>query len=173
VTALAFISQVLLLVLGVFLMIVVLLQRGRGGGLAGAFGGMGGQSAFGTKAGDVFTRITIVIAIIWVILAGGSGYLLRAAAEQRGKKFVPETPLVTAPDKDQESSGNNTSATTSGGGGSRTETAEPDGAAAEPSSEKPSGDKTPPAGDASSNPDAGAATGKPGSSTPPASSDQP
>lgn len=79
----AFLSQLLLLGLGTFLMIVVLLQRGRGGGLAGAFGGLGGQSAFGTKAGDVFTRITIVLAVCWVIVAGGSGYFLRAGAEQR------------------------------------------------------------------------------------------
>lgn len=47
---------------------VILLQKGRGGGLAGALGGMGGQSAFGTKAGDVFTRITVVIAGIWIVL---------------------------------------------------------------------------------------------------------
>lgn len=81
---LAVVSQVLLALAGIFLMIVVLLQRGRGGGLAGAFGGLGGQSAFGTKAGDVFTRITIVIAIIWVVLAGLGGYFLRAASNQRG-----------------------------------------------------------------------------------------
>jgi preprotein translocase subunit SecG len=30
---------------------------------------MGGQSAFGTKAGDLFTRITIVVASIWVLLS--------------------------------------------------------------------------------------------------------
>jgi preprotein translocase subunit SecG len=82
---LAVISQILLALAGIFLMIVVLLQRGRGGGLAGAFGGLGGQSAFGTKAGDVFTRITIIIAIIWVALAGGSGYFLRASSEERGE----------------------------------------------------------------------------------------
>ena len=82
---LAFLSQLLLLGLGTFLMIVVLLQRGRGGGLAGAFGGLGGQSAFGTKAGDVFTKITIGIAIAWVVVSGGSGYFLRAAAERRAQ----------------------------------------------------------------------------------------
>jgi preprotein translocase subunit SecG len=84
---LAWTSEILLLVLGLFLIIVILLQRGRGGGLAGAFGGMGGQSAFGTKAGDVFTRITIVVAILWVVVSGGSGYFLRAAAEQKGAQF--------------------------------------------------------------------------------------
>lgn len=51
-----------------FLIILVLIQRGRGGGLAGALGGAGGTSAFGTKAGDMFTRITIFTALIWVLL---------------------------------------------------------------------------------------------------------
>jgi len=51
-----------------FLIALVLIQRGRGGGLAGAFGGAGGQSAFGTKAGDLFTRITVVVAAIWILL---------------------------------------------------------------------------------------------------------
>jgi preprotein translocase subunit SecG len=59
---------VLLAVIAVFLILLVLVQRGRGGGLAGALGGMGGSSAFGAKAGDVFTRITIVAAAIWILL---------------------------------------------------------------------------------------------------------
>src|SRR5687767_9357121 len=52
-----------------FLILVILIQRGRGGGLAGALGGMGGQSAFGTKAGDLFTRITIGVAAFWILLS--------------------------------------------------------------------------------------------------------
>ena len=58
----------LLLITAIFLIILVLIQRGKGGGLAGAFGGMGGQSAFGTKAGDLFTKITIGVAAFWIIL---------------------------------------------------------------------------------------------------------
>ena len=61
----------------VLLILVILLQRGRGGGLVGALSGLGGQSAFGTKAGDTFTRITIGIAAVWVVLAGISGQVLR------------------------------------------------------------------------------------------------
>jgi preprotein translocase subunit SecG len=60
--------MILVLITGIFLILLVLVQRGRGGGLAGAFGGMGGQSAFGSKAGDTFTRITIVVAAIWILL---------------------------------------------------------------------------------------------------------
>jgi preprotein translocase subunit SecG len=57
-----------LLALGsIFLVLLVLIQRGRGGGLAGALGGMGGYSAFGTRAGDIFTRVTIVAAALWIL----------------------------------------------------------------------------------------------------------
>jgi preprotein translocase subunit SecG len=63
------ILNALIIVLCVFLVGIILIQRGKGGGLAGAFGGVGGSSAFGTKAGDVFTRITVGIAVAWILLA--------------------------------------------------------------------------------------------------------
>jgi preprotein translocase subunit SecG len=59
---------IVLSLLAIFLILLVLVQRGRGGGLAGALGGMGGSSAFGAKAGDVFTRITIITASIWIAI---------------------------------------------------------------------------------------------------------
>lgn len=70
---------------GVILIGVILLQRGRGGGLAGAFGGMGGQSAFGTKAGDVFTKITIVLATVWIILGCVCVWLTSNSRSERFK----------------------------------------------------------------------------------------
>ena len=59
----------LVVLTSLFLICLILIQRGKGGGLAGAFGGVGGSSAFGTKAGDVFTRVTIGVAIVWIILS--------------------------------------------------------------------------------------------------------
>ena len=58
----------LVLVVGILLIFLVLIQRGKGGGLAGAFGGAGGSSAFGSRAGDIFTRVTLVLAAVWVLL---------------------------------------------------------------------------------------------------------
>ena len=63
-----FLLGFMLVVTSLFLILLVLIQRGRGGGLAGALGGMGGQSAFGTKAGDMFTRITVGVAAFWIVL---------------------------------------------------------------------------------------------------------
>lgn len=60
---------VIFLLTGVFLILLVLIQRGRGGGLIGALGGTGGSSPFGSRAGDVFTRITIGVAAFWIMLA--------------------------------------------------------------------------------------------------------
>ncbi|MFL5241879.1 MAG: preprotein translocase subunit SecG [Gemmataceae bacterium] len=60
--------NVLVILTSLFLILLVLIQRGKGGGLSGAFGGAGGSSAFGSRAGDLFTRITIIVAAVWVSL---------------------------------------------------------------------------------------------------------
>ena len=81
--------EVLLLATSIFLMLLILVQRGKGGGLTGALGGMGGQSAFGSKAGDAFTKITVITAMIWITLC-----MLTIAA------FNPPPSAATAvPDK--------------------------------------------------------------------------
>jgi preprotein translocase subunit SecG len=54
--------------LGLILMLIVLIQRGKGGGLAGAFGGAGGSSPFGSRSADQFVRFTLWIAGIWVLV---------------------------------------------------------------------------------------------------------
>jgi preprotein translocase subunit SecG len=61
----------LVLLAGILLIFIILIQRGKGGGLAGAFGGTGGSSAFGSRAGDLFTRVTLVLAIVWGLLIMG------------------------------------------------------------------------------------------------------
>ncbi|NOX52941.1 MAG: preprotein translocase subunit SecG [Planctomycetes bacterium] len=98
----AYLSTLALLFVGLLLIMIILLQRGRGGGLAGAFGGLGGQSAFGTRAGDVFTRITVVLAVIWVALAGVSIWALEKGTAGKFQAEVKEetsgtTPVETAP----------------------------------------------------------------------------
>jgi preprotein translocase subunit SecG len=49
------------------LILVVLLQSGKDAGLSGAFGlGGGGQSLFGARAGDVLSKVTVVIAVTFI-----------------------------------------------------------------------------------------------------------
>jgi preprotein translocase subunit SecG len=60
--------NVFVLTIGLFLILLVLIQRGKGGGLIGALGGTGGSSPFGSRAGDKFTRVTIYVALLWLFL---------------------------------------------------------------------------------------------------------
>lgn len=83
--------------LSLFLILLVLVQRGRGGGLTGALGGPGGQSAFGSKAGDMFTRITFVTAGIWIFLCAAAMWTLgnaRSVTSQPPQSTVSESPAT-------------------------------------------------------------------------------
>lgn len=91
----AILIRILIGACSLFLICLVLIQRGRGGGLAGAFGAAGGSSAFGTRAGDVFTRITIVTASTWIALNMGlvinTNERVRAAQQSNlGAEFRPD-----------------------------------------------------------------------------------
>jgi preprotein translocase subunit SecG len=73
----------ILILLSLFMILLVLIQRGKGGGLAGAFGGLGGSSPFGSRAGDTFTRITIYVACIWLFLV-----MLQVRAVQESARTI-------------------------------------------------------------------------------------
>jgi preprotein translocase subunit SecG len=107
------ILYVVLFFLAIFLIVLILVQRGKGGGLAGAFGGMGGQSAFGTKAGDLFTRITIGVVGVWIVVCLIAVRILGTASTvSKGKlggggglptktTSAPSSPDKPAPDKNK------------------------------------------------------------------------
>lgn len=80
---------VLFIIICLLLTIVVLLQKGRGGGLSATFGGIG-SSAFGTKVGDVFTWVTIVLTGLFLVLAVSASLAFRPA------KVAVETPIFDA-----------------------------------------------------------------------------
>jgi len=52
----------------VSLILLVLIQKGRGGGLSAAFGGAGGSSLLGTKTGDFLTWVTIGLVAVFLLL---------------------------------------------------------------------------------------------------------
>ncbi len=114
------IFSILFAIVSLFLIFIVLLQRGRGGGLAGAFGATGGQSAFGTKAGDIFTRITIGVAVIWVALAAGTGFAMRAESQGRFKAQATGDETQLLPAKPPAGAGGNTNPFEAGDQGTKT-----------------------------------------------------
>jgi preprotein translocase subunit SecG len=92
----------LIILVSIFLICLILIQRGKGGGLAGAFGGVGGSSAFGTKAGDTFTRITVVTAAIWMLM----GMLLVVMTSRRNAStWAADAPRSISKELSQSSRG--------------------------------------------------------------------
>jgi preprotein translocase subunit SecG len=66
------------------LMLVVLLQQGKGGDIASAFGGGSSQAAFGARSGaTVLSRATTVCAVLFVL-----GALVLGIIGQRGPGSV-------------------------------------------------------------------------------------
>src|SRR5579862_4509157 len=79
---------VLFILVCLLLIGLVLIQKGRGGGLASAFGGASGHTPFGTKTGDVLTWTTSVLFGIFILLAIG----LNLVVNYRGKRNATQNP---------------------------------------------------------------------------------
>jgi preprotein translocase subunit SecG len=62
-------AAVLFVLVSVVLILVILVQKGRGGGLSGAFGGGAGGGLMGTKTGDFLTWVTIILVGVFLLLA--------------------------------------------------------------------------------------------------------
>ena len=61
-----------------FLILVVLLQQGRGGGLGATFGGATAQVFGGRGAGNFMTRLTAICAVIFMATSMSLAYLSSA-----------------------------------------------------------------------------------------------
>src|SRR5512133_3322862 len=77
-----------------FLIVVVLLQSGKAADLAGAFGGMGSQTAFGPRgSATLLSKATTVSAVVFMI----SSMALSIMATRAGGGTVGKTVLDQAP----------------------------------------------------------------------------
>jgi preprotein translocase subunit SecG len=63
-----FVSALFILV-SILLILVILVQKGRGGGLSGAFGGGAAGGLLGSKTGDFLTWVTIGLVGVFLLLA--------------------------------------------------------------------------------------------------------
>jgi protein translocase SecG subunit len=84
-------------IVGIVLMGVILLQRGKGVGLAGAFGGTGGHTAFGAKTGDFLMWVTVVGAGILLAFAIILNFVFVPVAPSMGAAAPAPTPGPVAP----------------------------------------------------------------------------
>ena len=91
------------------LILVVLLQQGKGGSMANAFGGGASQAAFGARSGaTVLSRATTVCAVLFVVGAlylgisgqkggGGGGSVVGGRAPARSGAPATSAPAKPAP----------------------------------------------------------------------------
>ncbi len=79
---LLYLCIILFILISLLLVLIILIQKGRGGGLATAFGGAGGNTAFGAKTGDVLTWTTSIIFGVFIVLAIGLNLLANYRHEQ-------------------------------------------------------------------------------------------
>ena len=98
----------------VVLILVVLIQKGKGGGLSGAFAGGMASGILGSKTGDVLTWITISVASAFIIVAlvldrwwrpSTTGPALRAPAPITSNDTGRDTGQSTPPSPTQEQPG--------------------------------------------------------------------
>lgn len=100
-------------IVSLFMMLVILIQKPKGGGLSGAFGGAGGssQSVFGARTGDVLTWVTVFCFVAFIGLA----IVLTWTA--RPDRSVPVTPAVDTGGVGGDTTGDTTGGDTGGDGG--------------------------------------------------------
>ena len=75
----------------VVLMVVILMQSGRGGGLTESFASA--ESMFGTKTNEMMIKATTIFAAIFL----GTCLGLAVLSTSKGKSLMPETTSVTTP----------------------------------------------------------------------------
>jgi len=87
------------------LMLVILLQQGKGGDIANAFGGGSSQAAFGARSGaTVLSRATTVCAVLFIVGAlvlgivrqSGPGSVIGGRVPARAPAPAPAAPVLPA-----------------------------------------------------------------------------
>ena len=78
-------------VVSVLMMLIILVQKPKGGGLSGAFGGAGGsEGAFvGAKVGDFLTIVTATCFVVFVLLAMGLTWTTTPDATAEDVPVIP------------------------------------------------------------------------------------
>jgi len=86
------------------LILIILIQKGRGGGLSGAFGGAMASGILGSKTGDFLTWVTIVLVGVYLTLSVVMARFYRPDVSEYGgdapvrqeQPISPEQPSASA-----------------------------------------------------------------------------
>ncbi len=105
VLAVSFIMKVvaaLFLICAVSLILIILVQKGKGGGLSGAFGGGIASGILGSKTGDFLTWVTIALVSVFLTLAVVMAKFYRPSIGDFGEGAPPPTTVPTSPPRTPE-----------------------------------------------------------------------
>ena len=86
---------VLFIICCVALILIILIQKGKGGGLSAAFAGGMASGLLGSKTGDFLTWVTIVLVVIFLMLAGVMAKFYRPSVSDFGPGQTEEQPIET------------------------------------------------------------------------------
>ena len=76
------------------LIVLVLIQRGRGAGLVESFSGV--ESMFGTKTPELLTKLTTILSIVFFISCLSLALLSVKQSRSLMRSIVPESPAASA-----------------------------------------------------------------------------
>ena len=82
------------------LVLIILIQKGRGGGLSSAFGGGGAGGVLGSKTGDFLTWVTIGLVGVYLLFAIVMGKYYRPSGSEFGASATQQTPESAPPEMD-------------------------------------------------------------------------
>ena len=86
---------ILHIVVCLLLIVIVLLQTGKGADIGAAFGGGSSQTVFGSAGpGGFLTKITTAVAVVFMITSIGLAYF---SSHRPGSSIMKEQPRKTAP----------------------------------------------------------------------------
>jgi preprotein translocase subunit SecG len=87
-------------IVSIILVLVVLLQSGKGADLAGAFGGGATQTAFGSRGPASFlSKITTIAAVVFMLTSIGLSMIPTTATKKEGKSVLENTSGAMPPAK--------------------------------------------------------------------------
>ena len=87
------------------LILIILIQKGRGGGLSGAFGGAGAGGILGSKTGDFLTWVTIALVGVFLTLALVMAKFYRPDVSEFGEDAPARQELPASPEQPSASAG--------------------------------------------------------------------